>query len=397
MLAEKRADRAAFHEEEKEELLAEMEALSSKLEEARHRISQLQEDESMIEEFKLKLECADDSREAREKNIIETFERKISLLTLDKDVTNDKLRKELISEREANAEEIAELNEQLKVHQQEVMQLREELDEQTEQRETRIFELEHTLEAQEQLVQNMKSEMDHLQGSMEGNAARRKEEIEEMQKELLDMTAAAAKHEREIESLKGELDTSKVNHEAELAKLKKKLSETEGAKEKNRNAQDLQMELRVKEVKDRLEKLKFRNSSLKVENINLRERLERAENLMKENDQPEKIKSLQSELDSQSRKIKKLETELERAREPPAESRTSGRSRSLSTTRIRPPSRKPPVSTTPLKRSDMSVISSNTTAVSTSPERKGFFSRFRSRSLSRDPTSRQAQTSVPAS
>lgn len=379
MLAEKRANEAAFHEEEKEELLAEIESLSNKLEEARHRISQMSEDETLIGDFKEKLERADDAREESEKNIIAAYERKLSLLTLDKDVTNDKLRKELIDEKEANAEEIAELNEQLKLHQNEVSELREELEEQIEQREARIFELEHTLEAQEQLVENMKSEMDHLQGSMEGNTARRKEEIEELQKELLDMTAAAAKHEREIEALKGELETNKSIHEAEATQLKKKVVELEGVPEKNRNAQDLQMELRVKEVKDRLEKLKWRNSSLKVENINLRERLERAETILKENDQPDRLKSLQAELNSQSRKIKKLETELERAREPPAASRTSVRSRSLSTTRMRQPPRKPAVNQTP-PRGNSTIVAPTTPTAASSPSRKGLFTRLRSRS-----------------
>jgi hypothetical protein len=83
------------------------------------------------------------------------------------------------------------------------------------------------------------------------------------------------------------------------------------------------MELRVKEVKDRLEKLKWRNTSLKEENLNLRERLEQAELLAKANSDSDRMKELEEQLSKQILKVKTLESELRSTREPPADEPSS--------------------------------------------------------------------------
>jgi hypothetical protein len=324
MLAERNSAEAGAFEEEKEDLLSEIESLTRQLEEARERIKVLETDVVIIEDFKAKLERADEARAESEKNIVDAYERKVSLLTLDKDVTIDKLRKELVIEKESNAEELQEVTNQLKVYQMEISDLREEMTEQVSKRETRIFELEHILAAQEQLVSNMKIEMDHLQGSMEGSAARRKEENDEMQQELLTLTAAAAKQEREIQSLRMELESKTLEHKSEVAKLENKITVLEKNPQELRNAHDLQMELRVKEVKDRLEKLKWRNTSLKEENLNLRERLEQAEALAKESADHDRTKALETQLAKQMAKVKSLESQLKSLKEPPVPDVASG-------------------------------------------------------------------------
>ena len=170
--------------------------------------------------------------------------------------------------------------------------------------------------AQEQLVGNMKTEMDHLQGSMEGSAARRREEIDEMQQELLNVTAASAKQEREIQSLKLELESNDMKHKAEVEKLQQTITSLEKAPTDHRTAADLQMELRVKEVKDRLEKLKWRNTSLREENENLRERLELAESMAKDSVDHERMRDVEVELSKQLKKVKALETELKTLKDP---------------------------------------------------------------------------------
>lgn len=239
------------------------------------------------------LERADEAWEESEKTIIDTYERKISLLTLDKDVTIDKLRNELVDEKESNADETLQLTDKLKEYQVEISELREATAEEVEKREARIFALEHTLEAQEQLVGNMKTEMDHLQGSMESSAARRKQEVEEMQQELLTMTSQTTKQEREIEYLQLELEAKVETYEAESAKLQEKIAKLEANSDHHRTVADLQMKLRVKEVKDRLEKLKWWNTSLKEENENLRERVEIAEAAANENGGLDRTKELE--------------------------------------------------------------------------------------------------------
>ena len=315
-LAERSASAAAANEEEREELLHEIESLTSQLENAREKIKGFEADEAIMNEFKQKLERADEAREESEKNIVDTYERKLSLLTLDKDVTIDKLRKELFLEKEANEEELGQMSEQMNQYQVEISELREELKEEVEKRDMRVMALEHTLAAQEQLVGNMKTEMDHLQGSMEGSAARRREEIDEMQQELLSMTGASAKQEREIQSLKLELQDKETRYKAEVDKLQETITSLEKAPNDRRTAADLQMELRVKEVKDRLEKLKWRNTSLREENENLRERLELAESMAKDSVDHERMREVEVELSKQLKKVKSLETELKNLKDP---------------------------------------------------------------------------------
>ena len=317
MLAAQSNRDADNFEEEKEELFAEIESLTQRLHDADEKIRVLELDSGIITEFKDKLERADEAREASEKNIIDTFERRISLLTLDKDVTIDKLRKEIMIEKESTAEEMEGLAAQVKAYQLEISELHEEMQEQIEHREARIYTLEATLSAQEQLIGNMKSEMDHLQGSMENSVARRKDENDELQQELLSISATAAKQEREITTLKLEIEAKSLGYQSTISKLEQKNSVLEKAPTELRNAQDLQMELRVKEVKDRLEKLKWRNASLKDENMNLRERLEQADATAQANSDSGRMKELEEQLATQLLKVQSLELELKRASTDP--------------------------------------------------------------------------------
>jgi myosin heavy subunit len=172
---------------------------------------------------------------------------------------------------------------------------------------------------------------------MEGSAARRKEENDEMQQELLSVTATAAKQEREIQSLKMELDAKTLGQQSEIAKLEEKIAVLEKNPVELRNAQDLQMELRVKEVKDRLEKLKWRNTSLKEENLNLRERLEQAEAMAKDNTDYDRTKALEQQLSKQMAKVKLLQSELKSMKEPPVPPSETSSSRE-------PPASAPPKS-----------------------------------------------------
>jgi len=357
MLAEKSYAEANAYEDEKDELLAEIESLSRDLEEARKRLKEWEEEREIVNDFKGKLEEADDAREESERTIVETYERKLSLLKLDKDVTIDKLRKELTEEKEASAEELEEMGTKLTQSESEMAELREELSAQLKQREARIFALEKTLEAQEQLVRNMKSEMDHLQGSMENTAAGRREEIEDMQQELVDLTSTAARQDRELTALRMQLEESKLAHKAEVERLQDTISSLESNDENNsdhRTAADLQMELRMREVKDRLEKLKWRNTSLQEENQNLRDRLEKVELQRRGVDADGKTYELQMKLNAQSKRVKDLETELARAKAPS------------------PPAKKAPVVTTP---SPPEVTRSKKPST---PRRIGFLSRRRS-------------------
>ena len=221
--------------------------------------------------------------------------------------------------------------------------------EQIEHREARIYTLEVTLSAQEQLIGNMKTEMDQLQGSMENSVARRKDENDELQQELLAISATAAKQEREITTLKLEMEAKSMEYQSTISNLEQKIILLERAPTELRNAQDLQMELRVKEVKDRLEKLKWRNASLKDENMNLRERLEQADALAQANGDIDRMKELEQQLATQLLKVRHLESELNKTLVDTTASTTTSTAR------------EPSSPTSPIMETDLTSSTTSTT------------------------------------
>ena len=318
MVAEKNEDAMGQWEEEKEELMAEIENVTQQLEEAREALADLEKEKNLINDFKQKLEHADEEREKTEKLITDTYERKISLLTLDKDVTIDKLRKELVAAKEGSSASVEELQSQIEMYRAKLDEIGEQATAEIEQRDSRIFTLENTLDASKQLVSNMRTEMDHLQGSMVNAVAGRKEEIEDMQQELVDLTATTARQERELGALRMKLEEKHLAHETEVTKLHETIAKLENEKanfEGHRNAHDLQMDLRVREVKEKLEKLKWRNTSLQEENESLRQRLAKLESHSKADYvERERYEKLQQEFSNQKDEVKRLQTHLEEAR-----------------------------------------------------------------------------------
>lgn len=316
MVAEKNEDAMAQWEEEKDELMGDIEDLTQQLEETRQTLADLEKERNLIDDFKQKLEQADEEREQAVKHVTDTYERKLSLLTLDKDVTIDKLRKELVAAKEGSSADVDELQAEIEQYRAKLDEVGEQATAEIEQRDSRIFALENTLDASKQLVSNMRTEMDHLQGSMEDVVADRKEEIEDMQQELVDLTSTSARQERELGALRMKLEEKHLAHEAEVARLQETISKLEGEKahfEGHRTAHDMQMDLRVREVKEKLEKLKWRNSSLQEENESLRQRISKLESNSNfvERDKYEK---LQMDFSEQKKEMKRLQTELEETR-----------------------------------------------------------------------------------
>ena len=332
MAAERTEHEHARFEEEKEELMAEVEHLTQQLDEAQKTIDQLRKDEEIIQEFKAKLEQADEDREVSERTIIDNYERKLSLLTLDKDVLVDKLRTELQAAKEGGAKVEEESSTQITTLENQIKELEGHAQSEIQQRDTHILQLEHTVQASQQLIENMRTEMDHLQGSMVNATAGRREEIEDMQQELVALTATAAGQERELNTLRQELHDKEVAHTSQVQKLQETIELLESqtsSEDQHRNAHDLAMEIKIQEIKDRMEKLKWRNSTLQEENTELKDRLEKStpggvNSIATENElaaAQEKIAALQLKVAEQSKRIQNLEAKLEKARaaslEPP--------------------------------------------------------------------------------
>lgn len=120
--------------------------------------------------------------------------------------------------------------------------------------------------------------MDQLQNGMEKISVQRRAEIEEMQQELMDYTSKAARLEREVSSLSMTLNEKKHKHKAELDALKQKIAALESEspfareirhKETDHDTEKMQLE-------EKIQHMKWLNSTLKDENEKLQEKLEKA-------------------------------------------------------------------------------------------------------------------------
>lgn len=224
LLASKNASESSAFEQEKVELLSEIELLANQLYQAREYIRELHGERSSIDEFKVKLERSDEAREESEKSIIDTYERKLSLLTLDKDVTIDKLREKLSTGKNTAQEDLITINDELMQSQATLKDVRNKTATRLRQRDTLINSLENSLEAQEQLILKMKLETGRLPAGMVSTSVERRDTIEGMQRELADLTSTSKRQVTKIESLRMEIENRKLIHEAEVKKLRDRIS-----------------------------------------------------------------------------------------------------------------------------------------------------------------------------
>ena len=297
---------------EKDNINRESNALFEEVEDLQQQVKELEEENQKLSEFKEKMVEVEAIQE-QSKKLSETYERKLSLLALDKDATIDSLRKSLMDIKGQASDDFEAMTRDLKKMERENKLLREEMEGILEEKNNQIFALEHTLDAQEQLVGNMKAEMDHLQGSMENNVYSRREEIEDMQKEVLDLTARNASYEREITSLKMQLEESKLLHMSETAKLRDQVERLEyQAKPSSRESERAPPveSFPIHEVKERLEKLRLRNNSIQEENFKLKSRLEKAEKeLQSARNDKYRTATLEAKVGALTKQLERLEME----------------------------------------------------------------------------------------
>lgn len=261
-------DEMAKNDHEKVKLEEEVGAL-------RRQLGEVESDKNKIDSIKQQLEDANTEKEALEQRIVDSYERKMSLLKLDKDVTIDGLRKDLADAKAVTSESNEDMKKHLDALERENKDVRDEFEAKMQLKNTKIYALEQTLGAQEQLVESMRAEMDQLQSSMERTSLSRRAEIEEMQQEMIDTSSKAQRQEREITSLKMTLEESRLDHKAEATKLKEQLKHMEQPPAVREVTN--QSNAKLDDYKERLENLKWRNSTLQEENLKLRTRLEKVD------------------------------------------------------------------------------------------------------------------------
>jgi myosin protein heavy chain len=297
---------------------SEMEAVAREVAELRSQLKSLEDDRAHIDELKERLAHAEQSRESVEKSIIDSYERKMSLMKLNKDVTIDGLRKELAEAKGRNVGDLDGLMKRIQQLEVENKDLSHELEAMLDQKNAKIYALEQHCHAQDQLVGNMRAEMDQLQSSMERTNLNRRSELDEMQQEMLDSSAKTTRQEREITALKIELEEVKLEQEAKVAKLLEKIASME-ASPLARAVAEQHVDHRLEEVKARLEQMRWHNTSLEQENAKLRSRLGKAETTSKAiEDEMDRIGDLEEEIAFLQGRVNELVKEKEQQAAAPA-------------------------------------------------------------------------------
>jgi chromosome segregation ATPase len=290
-----------------------LEALESEVEVLRSQLRTLEDERAHIEELKDRLARAEEDRESVEQSIVDSYERKMNLLKLDKDVTIDQLRKDLAEAKGKNVHDLDGLMNRIHQLEMENKGLSNELDAEIEAKNAQVYALEQTLQAQERLVDNMRAEMDQLQSGMEQTTESRRAEIDDMEQEMLESTAKTTRQEREITALKIELEETKLQQEAKVAKLLDKIAAME-ASPLARSVAEQHVDHRLEEVKERLEQMKWSYTSLEQDNAKLRSRLEKAEAASRSIDEDlDQMECMEEEIGFLQSRVKELEKERDDA------------------------------------------------------------------------------------
>ena len=238
-------------------------------------ILKMSSESKLVSELRDKLLQSEAMRESVEKNR--------TMFASSRDAEIDRLHKQLSETKENQSIREIEQSTRLKELEKDNHEMREEFSIRIKEKNARIMGLEQTLAAQEQVVDNMSSEMDQLQNGMEKISLQRRAEIEEMQQELMDYTSKTTKLEREVSSLSLSLNEEKHKHKIEVDKLKQKIAaldaEPSFANDTRHNETDDNRE--KIELTEKIEHMKWLNSTMKDENNKLKEKLAKAISMTK--------------------------------------------------------------------------------------------------------------------
>ena len=240
-------------------------------------LDSLESDDSRISELKKQLEDAEKGRTQFEKTMISTYERKLNLMQMNKDLTIDGLRKELSQCKETHKEIESDLLSKIRTLESEKMEVEAELMAKMQHKNAKIKFLEQTLSAHEQVSGSMKDEMDHLQNSMENVSVSRRADVEELQEELMSAQAKSNKYERKITSLKMEVEESRLQYRNEVARLEQTIQsmETDTETPMMRDVA-LERERRVEhDYRQQLKDLMTKVNILQEDNISLKHKTEK--------------------------------------------------------------------------------------------------------------------------
>lgn len=263
------------------------------------------------EEVKLLKKQVDEAEKARtdfEKTMISTYERKLNLMQMNKDLTIDGLRKDLAQSKETLKEIESDLLDKIRSLESDKHELESELKAKMQHKNSKIQFLEQTLSAHEQVVRHMQDEMDQLQSGMEDVSVNRRAEQEELQEELMTVQSKATKYQREIAALKMTIDDMQIQHNNEIERLHHDMEEMQLDNDENPTIRQLaeKEKMVVNQLSKQVENLKEKVRSLQEENFDLRDKMERNDPRASKNDKW-RNSALQEQVHVLTKRIRELE------------------------------------------------------------------------------------------
>lgn len=284
------------------------------------------EDGKEIKALRSQVEDAEKNRTLFEKTMISTYERKLNLMQMNKDLTIDGLRKDLAQSKESAKEVESDLLEQIRSLETVRHELEAELKAKMQHKNAKIEFLEQTLSAHEQVVRHMQDEMDQLQNGMEDVSVTRRAEQEELQGELISMQSRSTKYEREIATLKMKIDDMQIQHKNELERMQFHMEEIQMYSDDNPTIRQLaeKDKMAVNELSKQVENLREKVRSLQEENFDLREKIDRGDSRTSKNDKW-RNSALQEQVQALTKRIRELEGGDEVSVRSSTSRRSSGR------------------------------------------------------------------------
>lgn len=232
---------------------------------------------NQVAELTKKLEESENGRLVFEKTNFESFEKKLAMIKLNKDAALDSLRKEIASLKASKKELEIDFMNQITALESTRNGNRSESERRIQAKDEVISRLEEQVLTQEQLMASMRLELEQLRGSMSKANLSRRDEVDEMQEELLDKAAKLKQKEREISALKMKLDEEKLQHADEIAKLRTQLA-TKGTESATvKGSREIREGQEIVELKETIQQLRRRNTTLSEENSKLCSRIDSLE------------------------------------------------------------------------------------------------------------------------
>jgi len=227
-------------------------------------------------EIKFKLNNSEKLSDEFEKTVISTYERKLSLMQLNKDLTIDSLRKDLSRLNEKQKIIDVQMFSKVRELENDKMEVKVQFEAKVRQKQERIQFLEQTLVAHEQVSEHMKDELDQLQSGMESVSVKRRAEIEELQEELMDVQSKITKYDRETDNYKMKIEELKLGHKAEITALNDTVKSMKlcTVSPTARGIKYQRDDKRLKKLAEKLKIMKWRLTSLQEENLALHTKLQ---------------------------------------------------------------------------------------------------------------------------